>query len=356
MRLSPSHADVWTRCSAMPGISQKAPTRQRSDDAIEGECASWLAEQVLTGKAATCADLVGTCHPVTNWQIDADMAHHVQGYVDHLTGREAVNHVEKFVSLTDFIGGKPDNYSIVGNTLYVDDLKYGFRIVEPHTLQLKVYAAAILLDQPHVTDIVLTIHQPRAYHPLGYTRSLEVTPQAIAEDIETVLNAATAALGGHGVFRAGDHCRYCPAVAVCHASAHRLYDVYDGVRSDVVRELSDAELSAELVFLETALTILKSRHESLEADAISRMGRGRLVPGWQVAAGRGQRRWSASADIVQVITGIDPRSDVMVTPAEMERRGVPKEVVNALTYTPETAPKLKRFNPEVTRKQFGEGN
>jgi hypothetical protein len=54
------------------------------------------------------------------------------------------------------------------------------------------------------------------------------------------------------------------------------------------------------------------------------------------------------------MTGVDPTSGKMVTPAELERRGADPEVVKLMTETPDTKAKLQPVRPEDMARAFGE--
>jgi hypothetical protein len=60
---------------------------------------------------------------------------------------------------------------------------------------------------------------------------------------------------------------------------------------------------------------------------------------------RGTRRFKVGPEIVKVLTGVDPETKKMVTPAELERMGASPQVVKLITETPTLKPALKKVPP-----------
>ena len=118
------------------------------------------------------------------------------------------------------------------------------------------------------------------------------------------------------------------------------------------RQMTREELAGELVFLTEIEKMVKARKNMVEAEATAHIERGTVVPGWSLEPGSGNRRWKVSAAAVQALTGIDPRSDKLATPAEMVRRGADEHTVNALTETPRTKPSLVRVTSDKLARVF----
>jgi len=179
--LRPSSAAIWTKCAAMPRITAQVPDEPPSDPAREGTCAAWVAEMVITGAVPDAATLLNEPHPENGWVVDAAMAYHIQNYVDMLRSRGGTVDAERTVSLNEMIRGTPDAFGVATNDeLYVDDLKYGYEIVESTTPQVTIYAGALfrLLQRKrvHIKRVHLGIYQPRAYHPAGVHRMRSLWP------------------------------------------------------------------------------------------------------------------------------------------------------------------------------------
>lgn len=322
-----------------------------TDPAREGTCAAWVAESVLVGQYGDCYEMVGEQHE-NGWIVDQTMARFIQEYVNHVMQAYGdFRNVEKRISLTEDLGGTPDAFAIWptngGWHLSVTDLKYGFEIVEPWgNLQLAIYAGAVARLVPGtVTSIELSIYQPRAYHPHGILRTWKPGVEELTDVLTGVIQAAEVAKQPDALCVAGGHCRYCDAANICSAVAHEAYRAVSTMQNDMRRNLTAAEMSAELDFIELAEKIIKSRKESIRTEAEERIRNGELIQGWTLERAKGRRAWTVDPVTVQLVTGLDPRKEAMVTPAELERMGADPERVKAVTGVPMREPKLTRFNP-----------
>ena len=61
------------------------------------------------------------------------------------------------------------------------------------------------------------------------------------------------------------------------------------------------------------------------------------------------------SDTVKFMTGMDPTSGAMVTPAALERLGANPDIVKTLVEQPTTKAKLVPFTAEDVARKFGEG-
>lgn len=357
--LRPSAANLWMNCPGFAKLSSTLPPDAPSDPAREGTCAAWVAEMVLTGQAARCADLIETQHPENGWLIESSMAKHIQKYVDLVRSYGGSIHAERRVVFNDLVAGTPDCFAVSDNgTLRVDDLKYGYEIVEPSSQQVWVYAAALyrMLKSQGVVihQIVVGIYQPRAFHPQGVHRTRTLSAQDIEAFAKRAEQAAQAAQQPDALCIAGTWCRRCSAAHKCAAVTHEVYRAVTTMQNDQEREMTATEMAAELTFLDMAEAMFKGRKDAVQAEAEARLRNGKPIPGWHIEQGYGQRRWTVSANIVTMLTGVDPTAGKMVTPAELERNGADPDVVSALTETPRTKAKLKPMPDGYLASKFGE--
>ncbi len=355
----PSSAAIWTKCALAPRLMAMAPPAEESDPAREGTCAAWVAEMVLTGHAEACHDMVDEQHP-NGWVVDAAMAYHVQRYVDMLRERGGQIDAERKVRLNDKIAGTPDSFAVFSNGhLFVDDLKYGFEIVDVTTPQVAIYAGAILRQVERrghrIARVTLGIYQPRAYHPMGIHRQRTLWPEELMREVHEIETAAERAHSDAAMAIPGAHCRHCSGAAYCSAVSHEVYATFHRMFNGEQRQMTPAEMAAELEFLAVADRMFKVRRDSVHAEAEARMARGERIPGWMKESGYGRRKWKVSAATIEALTGIDPVDRTkMITPAEMERRKVAPELVNSLTETPRTKATLKPVPKGYYAARFGE--
>lgn len=361
--LRPSAAHIWTRCPGFVHLSN-THTEVSTDPAREGTCAAWVAEMVINRQAENAASMVGQQHE-NGWTVDENMAGFVQDYVDLLRQRYGDTvRAEMQFWLNEHIGGTPDGHAVYQHapgewTLAVDDLKYGFEIVEPwDNPQVMIYAGAIARNTPlphghAITRVILGIYQPRAMHTLGPYRTWEPSVEELSAKLTEIIEAGRRAMDPNSPCVAGSWCRRCDKANVCTAVAHEAYRAVSTMRNQDQRQMTAEEMATELDFLDLADKIIKGRRDAVHAEAEARITAGEVIPGWNTERGRGQRAWIADPVTVQIATGIDPRAGKMVTPAELERRGADKETVAALTNTPQTKPKLKRHSSRIVAAKFG---
>lgn len=351
IQLRPSSAHIWQHCALMPLMASRVQEEPPGDPAREGTCAAWVAEMVLTGAVPKASDLIGRNHE-NGWLVEADMAHRIQKYVDLIRSYGGKLFVERKVTLNSYIKGTPDAWGLLDedSILRVDDLKYGFGIVEPYkNPQISIYAGAILrfltARGVKIRRVVIGVYQPRAWHPAGIHRTWTIEPEQLMAFVHELEAAGERAQALNPAATPGSHCEYCPAAATCPAVAAENYRVYDHLCAQQQRHMTAVELAEELSFLEMAENMLKGRTTAIEAEVKARMARAEHIPGWHMEQGAGQRRFKYPADVVRALTGVDPEVPKMVTPAELERMGASPLVVTRLTETPRTAPRIKRVAP-----------
>jgi hypothetical protein len=354
MLLRPSASSIWINCAGYPKLAATMPPEESSDPAREGTCAAWVAEMVLTGEYENCAAMIGVQHD-NGWLVESAMARHIQGYVDMLCSYGGAVHAERRVVLNEYVAGTPDSFAVcTGDTLRLDDLKYGFEIVEPTTPQVTIYAGAVVrMLGVDIKRIELGIYQPRAYHPSGIHRTRSITISELNRDIERIERAAEAAQDINAMCVAGAWCRRCEAAVKCSAVAHETYRAVAKMHNAQERQMTAPELAEELAFLQLAEAMFKGRRDAIHAEAEARFKRGEHIPGWHIEQGYGQRRWKVQPATIAMLTGIDPTSGKMVTPAELERQGADPKVLEALTETPRTKAKLAPIPDGYLASKFG---
>lgn len=358
MILRPSSAHIWINCPGYPTLAETLPPEEPSDPAREGTCAAWVAEMVLTRQAPDCASMIGRQHE-NGWVVDRAMARHIEGYVAHVRRDGESVHVERRVTLIPgLVEGTPDAFGVDSfETLRVKDLKYGFEIVEPSTPQVLIYAGALYralnANGVVINKIELGIYQPRAYHPSGVYRSRTLTATELVTELRRVEQAAYATQSPTAMCVAGSHCRRCDAAHKCAAVTHEVYRAVTQMMHAQQRHMTAAEMATELAFLDMAEAMFKGRRDAVHAEAEARLAKGEHIPGWHIEQGYGQRKWTTTAGMVRMLTGIDPSAGKMVTPLELERLGADPEVVARITEVPRTKAKLKQLPEGYLAGKFG---
>jgi len=357
MQLRPSSSHRWTKCFAYPRFIYTLPPQLSGDAAREGTCAAWLAERVIKGEVQKCSDLLGESHE-NGWLIENDMVSYIQDYVDHIVSRGGKIDVERKVRLNEMIAGTPDAYAVLqDDVLYGDDLKFGFEIVDPFmNTQLIIYMGAIIRQfmkyERNIRKVVLGIYQPRPYHPDGVYRTWEITPEELMMHVREIEECGHACQMPNSLATPGPHCNHCEAAASCVALTHSVYKAFATIDDERQGHLTPLELSRELDFISRAEKLITSRKKALETEAIARMKSSQDIPTYGFEERYGNRVFTKPADIIKAVTGRDPASGKLCTPAELIRRGANKNTVYNMSQTPRIAPKLKKLSVDHYSKLF----
>lgn len=357
IQLRPSGSAIWTNCPAAPRFALNCEDEPESDAAREGTAAAWVAETVLNGNAIFAEDLKGETHS-NGWLITPDMCEHVQGYIDLMRARGGDIRAERFVRLNETIGGTLDcSATVMGDTLYVDDLKYGYGIVEPYkNPQLIIYGSArlaeLLSDGVPITKVQLGIYQPRAFHDDGIYRTWSVSVSELKAHTSVIEIAGQYCQSPTAPAIPGEWCKHCVARHNCEALTHTVYDLYEVLQSGRQTNSTMTGLAGELAFLQLASSLVEARKTAVTAEAEHRLRNGEHLPGWHLKERKGHRKLKVSATTVQALTGIDPNKSVPRSPSELEKAGASVRTMKHLTTTPTIGWKLERLPDDFFTKEL----
>jgi hypothetical protein len=350
-------------CPGSLGMERNAPSRQESDDAREGTAAHWVAEMVLKGEAPDTVSLIDRFAP-NKVCITAEMVEYVDTYVDHIRGRGRGFWVEQEVeyplSPDIMVKGTLDSCTVDGDTLYVDDLKYGYRLVDPvDNWQLTAYAigAAIAFKiQPKF--IVMSIVQPRPYSPSGKIRSWTISLDELNTRFEYLRQAAIGASQPGAPLVTGSQCQYCNAFLECPAAQRAGMNAVDVVMAGSNDVLSPQATSMELTNLYRAKAVIDARLAGMEESTKEKIRSGVTIPGWTVERSLGNTRWNDGLDpaMLELLFGIPVTEPKMITPAAAKKKGVAEVTIKAFTHRPDNGFKLVPIDVDRKAKEmFGNG-
>lgn len=265
-----------------------------SDFAAEGTLAHEVAERILNG--ANPYELKD--------EYDYDMLTHVMLYTDYvkaLQGDLLVEHRFHLKDLHEDLFGTADAVVWDEDTraLHCVDLKYGAGVgVEvSNNPQLLYYALGALLETKRPAKrVVMTIVQPRCPHPDGPIRSWEIPAMDLLDWSADLVEAAKRTQEPDAPLNAGEHCRWCPAAAVCP------------------KLLEKAQATAKLEFRQDFSYDPKQLADSLElADVVElwvkavrefayqEANHGRPAPGWKLVEKRATRKWMDEQETVKAL-------------------------------------------------------
>lgn len=326
----------------------------------EGDAAHYMAQCVINRKQ-TIEELADRKAP-NGVYMTAEMADHVNEFIDAIQARgDATGLME---SVANFNG---ENWQVNcrldygfydGNTLYIDDLKYGWSLVEPFdNWTLLAYAIGYCLTHGIAPRcIVMTIHQPRPYHPDGGQRSWEIDYVTLTEYYARISSAMA---NPSNQLQTGSECKNCPSLTFCPAARKAGMNAIDASERTFTDDISNSILAYELDTIYRAESALKNRREALEELAKHKLKNGEIIENFAVEIQLANRRWKDDIDykLLEVMTGINLHTEKVVTPPEAKRRGVSDDMISAFAHRPQTGLKLVRISANKRAERiFGKKN
>ena len=283
---SPSSAERFMTCPASVKRSEGLPDKS-SKYATEGTNAHTHASEVLLNRIA----------------YDPEQFEGLGQYIDYCTDLMASAKIaggnfwiEERVYLDEEKHGTPDFVAMVGDTLYVTDLKYGYEAVPAkENKQLMYYAAAAIKThglQPKA--ICLTIVQPRLPNfPISsWLCETELLSRFVVELDKMVMIAKS----DNAPAKIGDHCKYCKAVPVC------------AERKAEVKRLFELECKEELME-EDIIWVLENKSRINDfIEKVEELAKAQPPKGWKLAPGVGRRSWRKGVEIPQQLLELVPIS------------------------------------------------
>jgi hypothetical protein len=327
----------------------------------EGTAADWMALQAFNG--TPIGTLINT--PAKNgFYMTADMADYVDQYlaaldcgemqVDTSFGTDLwrvgarADHI-KYIARgerVEFVNGGNGNVleHPLPSELHVDDLKYGYSLVDPEmNWTLIWHAIGYCITRQVQPDIIkLTIHQPRPHHPDGKHRTWTIS---YAELLELYARINATLSDPSNELRTGlSWCRRCHALASCPAATKARMNAIDATAIAFNDQLPDNALSYELDVVRMAKATLEAQLNALEEMATHRLRNGAVIDNYAMQPQFANTRWKPGIDarLLSMASKIDCEKPGTITPAEFKRRGGSEAVYNALTERPQTGIKLIR--------------
>lgn len=322
-----------------------------SEPAAEGSTAHWIAERCMReevaphtfldqwfyylGKGEISEDPVDSIDPMYAFVCDEEMVAALSGYIAHCLRRPGKRFVEVRVDITPWCPipdqfGTSDHVAIdiPGETLYVDDLKYGKGVlVKPQeNIQAILYALGVInwlrKENPaalaKIKRVVIGIYQPR----IDNIDEWETTIEEIPKHGEYIKERFSLAWSDNPPFGPDPKaCQYC-RVPACKPRADYMLEAIpdlDAAPEDVF--LSDDE-AAELWLKKPAY---EAWFNSLHAYLFKRVSDGNPNSVLRMGEGRGSRYWKIPEWKVQAVLegfGIDQTTTEpkIISPAQAEKK------------------------------------
>jgi len=325
IRLRPSHASRWSKCTASPGFIDREAARlvEREESySKEGTEAHALAAKWIEKGEALPSD--------HKWYQP------IKTYVEYVLGLPGTPMVETTVSLFYAPEGKGtiDAFNIAPNYLYVTDLKFGECMLVSPTMntQTTIYVWSMftelfdigILDPAVDYNVNITIVQPRAdgeQIKTWLTTSSEI--RAVA--MELAATAAKILADPHAkdlVFYVDPKkaCQFCPAKEICRAYADTMLGSSGKIaaRAGYKPQLPphEALTDEEIRSILEARTALNGWLEKLNAYARTRHET-KPIPGMKFVAGSGSRVWKNDQEAADWLKAQGFKADEIVPPGTL---------------------------------------
>ena len=201
--------------------------------------------------------------------------------------------------------------------LDVIDYKHGYGVVEPSSLQLKYYGIGTVHELEAqgltVNTVSLTIVQPRADHVGGPVRSEMLTRDELMGYVDRFRRSAENATSEAPLYRAGKHCRWCPARGGCVTlkqwSADKAKSAFPTAAAPQ-QQFTPAK--PEMMTAEEVALIIEHKGviESWLAEVVQygfrMLERGHNLPGHKVVEKRGKYVLQDESKLVQEVSQTEP--------------------------------------------------
>lgn len=329
--LSPSAASRWLACPGSVALESTCPD-ESSEYADEGTAAHFLGSECLTHNR-NAADYIGRTIAITpegegawladapantrQFDVDADMAEHVQKYLDYVRSLGGELLIEQRLSISFITGeadaeGTSDAVVLLGDELIVVDLKYGrgVKVDADNNEQLSIYGAAALEEFGIIGDfdrVRMVIHQPR----LNHISEWAIPVSALNERTERTRQQARPAFAyiGKGaddvapedLQPSDDACRFCKAKAFCPALRDKVLstvaDDFVDITKPIAPQLEHANTRTfDNILLGNmlgAVDLIENWCAAIRAQGKVELLAGRDVAGFKLVSGkRGARGWT----------------------------------------------------------------
>lgn len=360
--LRPSDAHLWVPCSLAGSLLVSGgyeATPMAGEDAVpvsdsrrEGTCAGWVAEMVINNNEASAHGMLGEAHS-NGWIVDEEMCAHVQNYVNYVRGFGPASAAEVPVELFGLVRGRLDavsGHNAGEMVCRIFDLKYGWKPVNAErNWAMLCYGLGQM--QPGEA-LELHIYQPRPPHPEGPARVWTILAHEV-ENWRKWLHRTAQRCVDVPTGTPGEQCTRCPANRSCAALSLNVAAQYEIIRDARTMSIPTDRLAAELEFLELAKDLATARLDALEAETAARITRGAFVEGYSVLPSYSNRAFTVTPHEVFAATGVEPYRKVLKTPAELERDGVPKGVVNKIAKRLLKGRRLTKDDNSIAKRIFG---
>lgn len=313
----------WSKCPGSVRLSKDIPSVS-SPYAQEGTKAHELAAEMLV-------------KPVDTSNYDPEMVEAVKVYVDYVydISHDCAMWIEKKFDLSSLypgLFGTADAvvYNEKTKTLSVVDYKHGMGLAVEvkDNPQLMYYALGALMtfSRPCQTVEIIVV-QPRCPHPDGPIRKQIIPAFDLLDFAADLVDFAKATEPEDAPLQAGDHCKFCPAAAVC-PEIHSKAVVLAKEEFTPVFSYDPKKLSQVLSWV----PVLKDWINNVMEFAYNEANQGRVPPGWKLVEKRATRKWRSE----------DQAKDLLANHFGLDHDQIFKKSLNSVAQIEKVLPKSAR--------------
>ena len=304
-KLGASSYDRWKSCPGSIRMSVGCP-EQTSVYAAEGSLAHEVAEFILTSKKPGL---------IPQKEVTDEMLEAVQVYIDYietLRKKPGIELVECKFHLDTYhpdLFGTSDyvRYIPSEKVLHVVDYKHGAGVEVDvlGNLQLRYYALGALhaMKKP-VDKVVITIVQPRCYSKDGAIRTEVIDSVELVEFGFQLVEDALATQKPDAPIIPGDHCRWCPANAVCEGPRQAAIVAAQSSFPDLTEEEAvygysspDPKRVAEYLSM---IPRVEAWVTAVQEYAKAMAEKGHAIPGYTLVDKSARRKWAEDTSPNQI--------------------------------------------------------
>lgn len=367
--IRPSNAAILSRCYGYAALNAALGTEyvEEQDNEVreDGTACHWLAKEVWDGRPVEPGGLAPNGRELTEEMFAAVDEYHAL-LLSWVSDRARVV-LEQTIKVSQAFPGMQDGtpdawaYDPHAATLYVGDLKFGYRPVEVwRNSQLTVYAWTLIqmlcAAGYKVHNVKLYIFQPRVAHRDGYARCWSVDTQALAQLAKTIADHVLECLKPNPPCTVNPGCRNCAAAFGCRtlqaAAGSGIEISYDATPF----VLTSPQVGHELAKLMAAQQRIEDRITGLTVQAESLIKRGERVPGFEMGRSATRWRWRSGADALlrrlAPLFGVEVMDEPKVKTVAKLRDKLPQAVIDMYAFKPDGELKLRLVDPNEAVRKF----
>jgi len=331
---SASGSHRWMNCPGSIELSKKAPPSFESEYAKEGTRAHECLEFLLKNRGAP-----GEAFEIAYEKYGHEITEHAVSAIEEIakrTSKDVTILCETKVSLAHI---HPDMHGTVDAaivdefaTLTVVDFKYGAGVpVDPEwNPQLLYYALGLAHQYDYnFSHVKLVIIQPRAEHERGPVREWGLRIDELLDWGEKLKKAVKDTLRKDAPLKSGDHCRWCPAAAICPELSERAMEQAQIDFSPTAGTLALPDPELHPIYKGVALGNILDAADKIETwigkvreVAFQRLSRGEKITGYKLVEKRSTRKWTDPEKVAKEakkLVGDRAFKHELLSPAQLEK-------------------------------------